>query len=206
MSRAQLLKRDVGRGWVVNQVRSGRWRTVHPGVYATHTGDLPFRARVHAALLALGDDAVASHSTAAWLWGLTDDEPTRLTVSVPAERRVDSPEGVRLLRVRGLEQRRHRSRSPAVTTVEETTLDLVQDCDTEDDVVGWLTRACQRRFTTPGRLEGAEVRRSRLRHRALVREVLADVREGAASPLERRYLRDVERAHGLPRGRRGERS
>ena len=33
-------------------------------------------------------------------------------------------------------------------------------------------------------------------------EVLADVAEGAESPLERRYLRDVERAHGLPRGER----
>jgi hypothetical protein len=33
-------------------------------------------------------------------------------------------------------------------------------------------------------------------------DVLADAREGVASPLEQRYLRDVERAHGLPRASR----
>ena len=34
--------------------------------------------------------------------------------------------------------------------------------------------------------------------RALLAEILADVSAGALSPLERRYLRDVERAHRLP--------
>lgn len=38
--------------------------------------------------------------------------------------------------------------------------------------------------------------------RTLLTELLTDVGEGAESPLELRYLRDVERRHGLPRGRR----
>lgn len=42
----------------------------------------------------------------------------------------------------------------------------------------------------------------RLRQRALLREVLADVASGTRSVLEQRYLRDVERAHGLPTGER----
>ena len=40
--------------------------------------------------------------------------------------------------------------------------------------------------------------RGRVRHRALVVDVLAEVAAGVESPLERRYRRDVERAHGLP--------
>jgi hypothetical protein len=35
-----------------------------------------------------------------------------------------------------------------------------------------------------------------------MREVLADIADGALSNLERRWARDVERAHGLPRGER----
>jgi hypothetical protein len=42
----------------------------------------------------------------------------------------------------------------------------------------------------------------RLRQRALLIEVLTDVAAGTRSVLERRYLRDVERAHGLPAGQR----
>jgi very-short-patch-repair endonuclease len=48
--------------------------------------------------------------------------------------------------------------------------------------------------------------RPRLRHRAILAQMLGDVTEGVESPLELRYLRDVERAHGLPRARRQARS
>ena len=44
--------------------------------------------------------------------------------------------------------------------------------------------------------------RRRLRWRRLVRDLVADVREGVHSTLERRYRSGVEVAHGLPRGRR----
>ena len=36
----------------------------------------------------------------------------------------------------------------------------------------------------------------------MLRDVLADVEAGTRSVLEQRYLRDVERAHGLPEGER----
>ena len=39
----------------------------------------------------------------------------------------------------------------------------------------------------------------RHRNRQLLRDILGDVSAGAHSPLEVRYLRDVERAHGLPK-------
>jgi very-short-patch-repair endonuclease len=44
--------------------------------------------------------------------------------------------------------------------------------------------------------------RSRIRWRVWLTEALADAEEGAHFPLERRYARDVERAHGLPQAER----
>jgi hypothetical protein len=45
-------------------------------------------------------------------------------------------------------------------------------------------------------------RRPRMRDRRLLAELLADLKDGACSVLEREYLRRVERAHGLPAGER----
>jgi uncharacterized protein YqgV (UPF0045/DUF77 family) len=67
-------------------------------------------------------------------------------------------------------------------------------------VIDVITRSVQRRLTTATRVRIALEHRSRHPHRLLIAEVLTDVEQGAQSPLERRYLRDVERAHGLPRG------
>jgi len=46
------------------------------------------------------------------------------------------------------------------------------------------------------------VSRSRVRHRRLLEQLLFDIATGAETPIELRYLRDVERAHDLPAGNR----
>ncbi len=48
-------------------------------------------------------------------------------------------------------------------------------------------------------LRAALAERSRIRWRAWLADALADAGDGVQSPLELRYVRDVERAHGLPR-------
>lgn len=204
VSRQQLLAAGLGRGWVAHRVRRGGWRTLHPGVYITHDGPLEHLARAWAALLHAGEGAVVSHATAGFLQGLVDDEPAAVHVSVTATHRVTARAGVVLHRRRHQATMRHPARSVPQTSLEQTVLDLVEVAIEQDDVVGWLTRACQRRLTTPQRLEAAAADRPRLRHRVTVRQVLTDVSEGVASPLERRYARDVERRHGLPRGTRNE--
>ena len=65
-----------------------------------------------------------------------------------------------------------------------------------------VLRATQRRLTTAVRLRDALDRRRRHRWRGLLSEVLSEVAQGVASPLERHYLRDVERRHRLPSGER----
>ncbi|SEE33058.1 hypothetical protein [Jiangella alba] len=58
-----------------------------------------------------------------------------------------------------------------------------------------MTAACQRRLTTPQRLADALTRRKKIRWRPMTEAMLADVADGAQSPLELRHLRRVERAH-----------
>jgi very-short-patch-repair endonuclease len=75
-----------------HRLRTGRWWTVHPGVIALLGVELTPLVRIHAAVLAAGDDAVASHSTAAALFGIPgyrrDAAPLHVTApSYTARRR-----------------------------------------------------------------------------------------------------------------------
>ncbi len=193
-------------GWTADQirhqVRRGSWRQLYPGVYLTNTGAPTYGARVWAALLHAGPPAVASHATAARLQGLLDEDPEVIQVSVPHGHRATRQPGLRIHHARAWTIRRRPAASVPQTQVEDTVLDLIGLTRDPDDVVRWVLRACQRRLTTPARLRGALGRRRRQRHRALVKELLAEAAGGIASALERRYRLDVELAHALPRATR----
>jgi hypothetical protein len=200
VSRPQLLEHGVTDRHVDRHLRARRWKRWHQGVYLTFTGPVPYTTRVWAALLYAGEGATASHETAAWLAGIHDEPPTLVHLTVPSSRRVCGQAGLRIYLSAHLDATRHPARLPAQTRVEDTILDLVPLMDRADGVVDLLTRACQRRLTTAERLAAAAARRKKLRWRALVVAVLVEVEEGVQSPLELRYLRDVERAHRLPKG------
>jgi very-short-patch-repair endonuclease len=68
-------------------------------------------------------------------------------------------------------------------------------------VVGLVTAAISARLTSAVSLAGVLGGRSRARWRKLLRDLLDDG-EGIESPLEWRYVRDVERPHGLPTAER----
>ncbi len=53
------------------RIRSGRWRQLHPGVYATFTGGPGHAAQLWAAVLAAGPGAMLSYETAAELLRLS---------------------------------------------------------------------------------------------------------------------------------------
>ena len=77
-------------------------------------------------------------------------------------------------------------------------LDLADRRQASTTSIALVARACQRRLTTPFLLgETMELpREAALAGRD--QRALGDVAAGAHSPLEYRYVRDVERAHGLP--------
>jgi hypothetical protein len=87
---------------------------------------------------------------------------------------------------------------PAVVRA-HTVVDLVASSRSDDDVVAWLCTAV-RHGTWPDEILESLASRGRVRHRALLTDVLGEVIEGVESTLEHRYRRDVERAHDLPAG------
>ncbi len=202
VSRKQLLALGLSAGWIRAQIAARRWQRLLPGVFSAFSGPVAYSTRTWAAICYAGEGAMASHETAAWLAGLLDQPPPLVHVTVPAHRRVVDQPGVRFHYSRRLAEVRHPVRSPPQTRIAETVIDLVERAATADDVVALLTRACQRRLTTASRLAEAAGMRSRLRWRHLCDDVLSDIVDGVQSPLERRYYRYVERAHGLPRGER----
>ena len=121
-------------------------------------------------------------------------------MTVPSTRRVKTPGLV--IRISGrVGEATQPGREPPRTSVEETALDLVELALTFDDACGWITQACGRRLTTEKKLRAAMSARKKMRWRAELNDVLAVAGDGIHSVLEYRYLRDVERAHGLPLSR-----
>jgi hypothetical protein len=89
---------------------------------------------------------------------------------------------------------------------EEAVLDVALAELTDFAAVGVVADACGGRRTTAARLARALASRQRSPRRPFLGGVLADVADGACSVLEHAYLVKVERAHGLPKGRRQERA
>jgi hypothetical protein len=105
-------------------------------------------------------------------------------------------------RVRRSDSIRHPYLLPPRTRVEATVLDLVEAAETMGDAFSWICRATGKGLTNADRLHGEIAQRGNLRWRAEVIDALGDVEQGVRSNLEYRYVRDVERAHRLPRAER----
>jgi hypothetical protein len=183
---------------VENLLRTGRWRRLRYGVYASFTGEAPRDAVLWAAVLRAGPQAILSHETAAGLYGILDDRSRLIHVTVPHPQHLRPISGLVIHRSSRIGQVRDDGFRPPRTVIEETIFDLAEVATSFDDVVSLMTRACQQSRTMPYLLALRLKARPRTRWRAEIRFAIEDVANGVQSPLEHRYLRDVERAHGLP--------
>lgn len=204
----------IGAGGVRWRVHTGRWQRLHPGVFVTHSGPIDWPTRAAGALLAVTRpdtrslrDWAAGHPltgqrpaglagwSAAYIDRLTDQPPPVLTLAVPYGRRVATPAGSRLITTRAMSLRTQDW--PARTTVESTIVLLAATAGT-DQTLALIGRALQDRRTTMDRV-AAELGRWR-RHpaRRILAEILTSDADGAESALELRWVRDVERPHGIP--------
>lgn len=184
------------------QVRAGRWQVMRRGVYAAFTGRPSRLAELWSAvLLADPDRGVLSHLTAAELWNLLDGPSPVIHVTVPHNSnpaRCGPIPGVVIHRSRSLQRARHPVLTPPRTRMEETVLDLIDSARSFDEAYGWICRAIGRRRTTAARIQAALEARPRIKWRQDVELALGYAASGALSVLELRYVRGVERAHGLP--------
>jgi hypothetical protein len=123
---SQLISLGIGRHAIDARARSGRLHRIHRGVYAVgHRAPHP-HTTMHAAVLAVGPDAVLSHVSAAVLWGLMrPPAAARGPVDVTANRVLRPAPGVRVHRTRALPPRDTTSvQGIPVTAPARTLLDL----------------------------------------------------------------------------------
>jgi Transcriptional regulator, AbiEi antitoxin len=201
LTRSQALQAGFSTDAISERLHRGRWQPIHRGVYATFTGEVGRTPLLWAAVLKAGSGAVLSHDTAAELDGL----PRRcavIHVSVPEARHPEPVRGLVIHRSDRIVAARHPARLPPRTRIEETVFDLAGASRTFDEAFDVVARACGGRLTTAEHLRAAMARRKKLAWRHLLAPALDDVGSGAHSLLEFRYVRDVERAHGLPRANR----
>lgn len=204
-TRRQALEDGVSAKVIRGRLESGSWRRLQRGTYATFSGVPPREARLWAAVLRAGHGAVLSHETAAEVHGIVDKPSTKIHITVPAGH--DPARSGKIMGVI-IHRSRHVASQPLPpwqlprTPVAETVLDLMASSAGFDDAYGWLSRAIGRQLVTSEMIKEALANRKRMPWRAWLVEALDDVDEGIMFPLERRYVRDVERAHGLPVARR----
>ncbi|OZC50877.1 hypothetical protein CH267_22770 [Rhodococcus sp. 06-621-2] len=89
-TRAQLESQGIARSGIARRVRTGRLFRVLPRIYSDPE---PSYFDLCTALTLWRSDAVLSHDSAAWLWGLLDDEPSTVHATVPVSVRVSSVDG-----------------------------------------------------------------------------------------------------------------
>jgi very-short-patch-repair endonuclease len=198
----QAARLGVSRDAIRARLDRGSWQRIHTGVYAMFSGEPGRPALLWAAVLRGGPGAVLSYQTAAELHGLIRRPAPLIHLTVPAGRCLERARGLVIHYSNRADAARHPVLLPPRTRVEETALDLAAAALCFDDALGWVSAACAGRLTTPARIQEAMAQRAKMPFRAGLAAALAGVAAGANTVLEYRYLRDVERPHGLPRARR----
>ena len=200
VSREQVLAHGLGRRPLSRLVAQGRWIRLAPGLYVVRDRPADWLGLAWGGLLLGGDRSRLGGRGAGYLHGL-NEEPAQLEILIPwATQRADRGPWIFVRERPGARAGRSVGAPPRLT-IEDTVLDLA-DRTTEAGVVDLVTRAVGTRRTGPDQLLRRLERRTRHRHRGFLRRLLADVAEGAESPLELDFLHQVERPHGLPVGKR----
>ena len=198
VSRRQALAAGLSRENIDRLCRRNELCRLHPRVYLAHTGEPSWEQRAWGAVLWGWPSALSHGSALAAVEGAGSPHRRRpVEIAITRDRRLVAEPGI-VVRRTGHVRSRTQAGSPPRIRYDEAVLDVVARMDQLDELVAELGRVVQGRRTTTSRLLAALEQRPRIRHRGVLAEVLGDVALGATSALERTYLRDVERAHGLP--------
>ena len=166
---------------------------VLPGVYVDHTGTPTREQRSIAAVLYAGRAAL--HLASA----LDHPRGTGVVhVAIDAARRVRAQPGMRIHRVPDLEDKVLWNLTPPRVRPEVAAVERAHRAATDLDAIAALAAVVGSRATTADRLARALAARSRIRRRALLTELVADLAAGTHSVLEHGFLTRVVRPHALP--------
>ena len=203
VDRGQATRAGFSRRHIAHRLKTRVWQRVYPGVYATFSGQLSREARLWAAVLWAGEDAMLSHQTAAEVHKIIEKPlGQQIHVTVPHRRRPAQRKSVPGVVVHRSDQSKAEFVGPFKlprTRIEDTVLDLVVAAPSFYHGYDWIGRAVSRKAVTVDRLRTVLASRRRIRWRAWLTDALDVSPNGVHSGLELRYVWDVERAHGLPR-------
>lgn len=188
LSREQLLGFGVTDRVVQRMLRDGTLERICRGVYAT--GEGRWRQQAWAGVLLGGPHAVLGGAAAAYLQDLIPEPPPQITVHTPNWRPRDQ-------RWRLVRSHRVGVGEPPRTRLARTVVDLSAELEA-DDIIALAAEAIGRKRVRPEEIGRILNETARHPNRKLLTELLGEVVAGSRSPLELRYARDVERAHGLP--------
>jgi hypothetical protein len=182
----------------------GRLHRIHRGVYAVGHRRLTWHSHCWAAVLAAEPDegaawrVVASHFSAAYLWGLLRYRPDVMHVTAPTRRRAKRRFVVHFSSILAEEDRGVRQGHP-VTSVPRTLMDLAIRAR-PDQIDGYLERAEERELLDVRPIEDLLARAGGHRGRGPLSRALAIYRPDPTftrSKFERRF-RHFVKAAGLP--------
>jgi hypothetical protein len=183
---------------VQRDVASGRLHRLHRGVYAVGHRLVSAHGRCLAAVLACGPNALLSHRSAAWLWGITRYGPAPLHVTSPMPRKPRRLIKLHHSRILTADDRAFEDGIP-VTALPRTLLDCAAELPLSQ-LRRMLERSEERRLFDLGPVEellersGRHKGRCRLRHAIALYQPVPFTRSG----FERRFFEAVLAA-GLPR-------
>ena len=86
ITHAQAIEVGATDAFIHRRLATGDWIAVHEGVYRHTSAPTSPEQLLLAAVLAGGEQAVASHRSSAWLWGLLAVPPDQPEISVPRRR------------------------------------------------------------------------------------------------------------------------
>lgn len=204
VSAGQLITLGYSRNLIAKEADRGRFLPLHQRVYAVGHRKLTWYSNCWAAVLAAEPDerapwrAVASHHTAAYLWGLLRWTPDLMHVTAPIRRRAKRNFRVHFSSILAEEDRGVRD-GISVTAVPRTLLDLAIRARPEQ-LEGYLERAEDRELLDVRAVEDVLARAGGHRGRGRLAQALAIYRPDPAftrSKFERRFRRLVKAA-GLP--------
>lgn len=184
----------LGYGSIERLSRDEFWTPIAPRLYLR--GPMSLQAMAWGGVLRGGEGSCVGGLSAAALHGLKSHPCDQMLIWTPPGRHIRHTEPWRFRR-----GERDAVGDPPRTRVEDTIIDCAREL-TDDAIVALLSDAFFDHKTTQDRMLAALSRRERCAKRRLLKELSGDVGSGAHSPLEVRYLRDVERAHGLPKATR----
>lgn len=199
VSRRQVLELGGDDNDIERMLRRRELTRVHTGVYVNHTGRLSRAQQEWAAVHAFWPAALTLESA------LPGHPLDVVKVAVGIDRRVKGLPRVQVHPTTDFEQRVAWRTAPPRIMLEHATIDVMSQRLADDKVAGafaTLAEVCHTRRTDPDRIAAVLADRARVPGRRTIAALLDDRRDGACSVLERGYLQLVERAHGLPRGRR----